>query len=278
MNRTPGFLALCASLAALHAASGQTTMPSEFETPGTMLRRAFTYFGGVASASVTHSPDTVFSGSSMQVTINFQPDAFFLIAGAGFQSDIMSPPALAIAPGADTFSLTVNAPVSDRLVVFVRVREDDNADGIIDTAGDDDQWESVPFLLQAGSNSINLPFSSFQVTNPGVGNEQQNFLTTPLMRYYLVFETRSTLPGGILQSPVTLGVDHVGFYVGPQSPAPSCAADFNADGELNPDDLGDYINCYFSVPACIDADFNADANVDADDLGDFINAYFAGCA
>ncbi|MGD9690500.1 MAG: hypothetical protein AB7K52_12240 [Phycisphaerales bacterium] len=57
----------------------------------------------------------------------------------------------------------------------------------------------------------------------------------------------------------------------------NCAADFNGDGNLDPDDLGDYINCFFSLPPCEAADFNADGNVDPDDLGDFINAFFAGC-
>ncbi|MGD9690848.1 MAG: hypothetical protein AB7K52_15100 [Phycisphaerales bacterium] len=56
-----------------------------------------------------------------------------------------------------------------------------------------------------------------------------------------------------------------------------CAPDFNGDGNLDPDDLGDFINCYFSMPACPEADFNSDGNTDPDDLGDFINAYFAGC-
>ncbi|MGD9689441.1 MAG: hypothetical protein AB7K52_07460 [Phycisphaerales bacterium] len=56
-----------------------------------------------------------------------------------------------------------------------------------------------------------------------------------------------------------------------------CLADFNADGNVDPDDLGDYINCYFGVPPCDQADFNNDGNVDPDDLGDFINTYFAGC-
>lgn len=57
-----------------------------------------------------------------------------------------------------------------------------------------------------------------------------------------------------------------------------CAADFNHDGELNPDDLGDYINCYFAQPPCPDADFNHDTTIDPDDLGDFINEYFNGCS
>ncbi|MGD9690740.1 MAG: hypothetical protein AB7K52_14680 [Phycisphaerales bacterium] len=57
----------------------------------------------------------------------------------------------------------------------------------------------------------------------------------------------------------------------------ACPADFNGDGNVDPDDLGDFINCYFGVPPCDGADFNDDGNVDPDDLGDFINIYFAGC-
>ncbi|MGD9689769.1 MAG: hypothetical protein AB7K52_08970 [Phycisphaerales bacterium] len=56
-----------------------------------------------------------------------------------------------------------------------------------------------------------------------------------------------------------------------------CAADFNGDGSIDPDDLGDYINCYFSNPPCLQADFNRDGSVDPDDLGDFINTYFSPC-
>ncbi|MGD9690182.1 MAG: FG-GAP-like repeat-containing protein [Phycisphaerales bacterium] len=56
-----------------------------------------------------------------------------------------------------------------------------------------------------------------------------------------------------------------------------CPSDFNADGLVDPDDLGDFINCYFATPPYDGADFNADGDTNADDLGDFINAYFAGC-
>ncbi|MGD9690882.1 MAG: hypothetical protein AB7K52_14930 [Phycisphaerales bacterium] len=61
----------------------------------------------------------------------------------------------------------------------------------------------------------------------------------------------------------------------------TCTADFNVDGAIDPDDLGDFINCYFGetgVPGtCAAADFNQDGAVDPDDLGDFINIYFGGC-
>ncbi|MGD9690731.1 MAG: hypothetical protein AB7K52_14725 [Phycisphaerales bacterium] len=49
--------------------------------------------------------------------------------------------------------------------------------------------------------------------------------------------------------------------------------DFNADGAVNPDDLGDFINAYFLADSR--ADFNADGDLNPDDLGDFINAYFS---
>ena len=56
-----------------------------------------------------------------------------------------------------------------------------------------------------------------------------------------------------------------------------CAADFNNDGSLNPDDLADYIACFFAIPPCPAADFSGDGAADPDDLADFIGAFFAGC-
>jgi len=60
-------------------------------------------------------------------------------------------------------------------------------------------------------------------------------------------------------------------------PGLPCAADFNADGVLNPDDLADYIAAFFAVPPGSAADFNRDGIVDPDDLADFIGIYFGGC-
>jgi len=60
--------------------------------------------------------------------------------------------------------------------------------------------------------------------------------------------------------------------------APSiCAADYNADGSLNPDDLADYIGSYFNTPPDPAADFNRSGSVDPDDLADMIGSFFAGC-
>ncbi len=55
-----------------------------------------------------------------------------------------------------------------------------------------------------------------------------------------------------------------------------CPGDLNCDGSINGDDLGDYINCYFSVPRCARAEINGDGDTNADDLGDYINLFFAG--
>ncbi len=56
-----------------------------------------------------------------------------------------------------------------------------------------------------------------------------------------------------------------------------CVADYNGDGVLDPDDLSDYIACYFSQPPCDRADWNGDSFTDPDDLSDYISAYFGGC-
>lgn len=73
-------------------------------------------------------------------------------------------------------------------------------------------------------------------------------------------------------APATIADHTANFDINP------CLADFNADGGLDPDDLGDFINCYFALPPCPLADFNQDGSTDPDDLGDFINEYFAGCS
>ena len=58
---------------------------------------------------------------------------------------------------------------------------------------------------------------------------------------------------------------------------PACLADFNNDGELNPDDLADFIGAFFSQPPGAGSDFNNDGATDPDDLADFIGAFFSGC-
>ncbi len=60
--------------------------------------------------------------------------------------------------------------------------------------------------------------------------------------------------------------------------AADCPADFNLDGVLNPDDLADFVDAYFSPGESARIDFNHDGVIDPDDLSDFIVAYFERCA
>jgi len=63
----------------------------------------------------------------------------------------------------------------------------------------------------------------------------------------------------------------------PPPPSPECiAADFNADGSTDPDDLADFIGAFFSAPPLTTADFNQSSDVDPDDLADYIGVFF-GC-
>ncbi len=69
---------------------------------------------------------------------------------------------------------------------------------------------------------------------------------------------------------------NIAFFNGPDCTIP-CAADFNGDGLVNADDLGDYITGYFNDPADVGTDFNADGTINADDLSDYITNFFNGC-
>ena len=68
-----------------------------------------------------------------------------------------------------------------------------------------------------------------------------------------------------------------GFGLAYANAKPACRPDYDGDGFLNPDDLGDYITDYFSPAPTPIADWNGDGLVNPDDLGDYITAYFYGC-
>jgi hypothetical protein len=57
-----------------------------------------------------------------------------------------------------------------------------------------------------------------------------------------------------------------------------CSADFNQDGTLNPDDLSEFITCFFldlQFPSfCPASDFNQDSLLNPDDLSEFITIFF----
>jgi hypothetical protein len=59
---------------------------------------------------------------------------------------------------------------------------------------------------------------------------------------------------------------------------PICAADFNQDALVNPDDLSEFITCFFLAlqfpGVCPPSDFNADTLLNPDDLSEFISTFF----
>jgi len=58
----------------------------------------------------------------------------------------------------------------------------------------------------------------------------------------------------------------------------ACPQDFNGDGAVDPDDLADFIGCFFAQPPCPASDFNRSGETDPDDLADYIGAFFGlGC-
>ena len=73
---------------------------------------------------------------------------------------------------------------------------------------------------------------------------------------------------------VNLDLAESGKFVG----VTICAADFNNDGTVDPDDLADYIGAFFAQPPGAGSDFNGDGTTDPDDLADYIGAFFGGCA
>ncbi|MBL8758883.1 MAG: DUF4157 domain-containing protein [Phycisphaerae bacterium] len=83
--------------------------------------------------------------------------------------------------------------------------------------------------------------------------------------------------GGIAFGNTTMARDVAGtLHFVPRTPPPLCPADFNGDGNVDPDDLSDYIGCFFAPPdsPCPRADFNQDGNTDPDDLSDYIGVFF----
>lgn len=224
MNRTTA----AAVLATLPLATAAlATIPNDFEPGSPMLSPLGSYFGGVGAFGVRASTTTIYNGRSLELWANFQHDTFFHIAG--FQTGLVDLPrsALTFPANADTLSITVRPPATGRFQMSIGIREDDDGDGLYDS-GNDDLWESNFILLDTTTRVYNIPVSSLTLANPGSGNGVMNLNTTPSMGIVVTFETRASLPGGIVEQPASFLIDHLGLYVGNQAlPQPSCPADLD---------------------------------------------------
>ncbi len=268
---------LLASTGAAFAGGG--TLPAEFDEATPDINRLFSYFGGVTSWTIANDPHVIHSGGSCRVNINFAP-SIFNANGVGLGSYLVTGPALDVPSDADYFSITVESPSQGTLSLSVTIREDDNNDGVIDLGNGDDEWVALAQFLQPGTNVYNIPFSQFVESGAGDGNGVKNFTTSGTLAYIVTFETRSTNPGGIITTPVTMFIDHAGFYTGPQSiPAPSCPGDATGDLAVNVDDLNAILaawNTTVGVGSPIDL-AGGDGFVGVDDLNVVLAHWGAGC-
>jgi len=289
--KTLARFSLCALplLAFATTSSAQAMLPNDFEAGSPMLSPLSSYFGGVAAFGVRPSTTTVYSGNSLEVWANFQPDAFFNIAGVQVGALDLPRSALTFPANANTFSVTIRPPSFGRLQMIVTLSEDDDGDGIFD-AENDDRWESSPIVLGTTTSVYNIPLTSFTHANPGSGNGIMQLGTTPHLGMSITFETRASLPGGVIEQPVTLQIDHVGLFVGNQTiPTPSCPADLDNgsgmgvdDGAVEINDLLYFISKFELGHAAADLDNGSmngvpDQAVTIDDLLFFLVHFEGGC-
>jgi hypothetical protein len=266
---------------------GQSVLPNDFEVPAASFGPLFAYFGGVQSFGVEPSTMPLYSGASLRAFANFRHDNLFRVAGfaVGTLGVDRGPGGFTTPANPAFFSVTIKGPevaapatyAAGQLQLIVTLREDDDGDGVIDIAGADDEWESANIAVLPGTNVYNIPMAEFADTDPVVGNGVQNFGTTGRMAAILTFETRTTYPGGIIESPRAVWIDHAGLFAAAQAlpTGTRCAADVNRDGSVTVQDLFDFLGAWFGGQGA--ADFNNAGGVTLQDVFDYLGAFFTPC-
>ncbi len=261
-------------------ALAQPTIPAEFDAPGATLDRLFT-IGGVAGFTVTESAQTLFQGGSLQLDIGFNAGGFFSFQNVGIGAQNVSGGAFSPEPGADTFSVTIDAPSPSvgGLRLLVTLRDDDNNDGVVDL-GDDDEWLSSPVAITPGLDVYNIPLSAFTDANPGDGDDLPNIASGAAGTMILTIETAESLPGGRVTQPISVHLDHAGVYSGDQSlpgVGPCNAADL-ADplGALDFSDVLAFLSAFGSQSPSADLAPPA-GSFDFTDVIAFLTAFGSGC-
>lgn len=281
MNRT-NKASVCAVLLAACATPtlAQSMIPADFDAPGQTLDRLFT-IGGVVGFAVSESSQLVYEGGSLRVDIGFNDGGFFSFQSVGLGAQNVSGGSFTVAPGADTFSVTIEAPspAVGGLQLLVTLRDDDNNDGIIDLNADD-EWLSDAVAITPGVAVYNIPLSSFTDANPGDGDDTPNIGSGSAGTMILTIETRESLPGGRIIQPITLYLDHAGAFVGAQE-IPSGGACNEADlseplGTLDFSDVLAFLSAFGAGDPI--ADLASPGGVfDFSDVIAFLGAFGAGC-
>jgi hypothetical protein len=133
-------------------------------------------------------------------------------------------------------------------------------------------WTAIPNVISYSlfRNTVNDRVTATLIANPPTNTHDDTTATPGVTYYYWIQATQ--FPGFAAD----FGGPETGFRAEP--PPPECPADFNDDGFVNPDDLADYITCFFlqvQFPGtCPPADFNQDLFVNPDDLADYITTFF----
>ncbi|MEZ6243107.1 MAG: GC-type dockerin domain-anchored protein [Phycisphaerales bacterium] len=276
MHASPVFtLAVLVSAA---PALSQVMIPAEFESPSQTLSRLFT-IGGVSSFTLSSSGETVYEGGSLRLDIAFNDNGIFSFSNVGLGALGVDGVDFLVDPGADTFSIGVKtpSPAVGGLRLLVTLRDDDNADGVIDL-NDDDEWLAGPVTLDPGVGVYNIPLADFTDANPGDGDDTPNFGQGLAGTMILTIETAESMPGGMVTQPVTLFIDHAGAYVGAQSiPDAGCPADLaEPSGVLDFSDVVAFLTAFGTADPA--ADFAPPVGVfDFSDVLAFLSAFASGC-
>ncbi len=135
-------------------------------------------------------------------------------------------------------------------------------------------WNDLPQFAQTDTNTFQA------ILYEGSNNIEFRYgvITTPVAGDVTVGVENADGTIAVSQDATSLGSDVSLLFTRTVLPsacdANACRVDFDGSGTVDPDDLSNYITCFFTVPPCNFADFNNDGNVDPDDLSDVITQYF----
>jgi hypothetical protein len=177
-----------------------------------------------------------------------------------------------LAPGSHEVTLTVtdngSATATDTVTITVTARPTANAGADATVTDADLSGDEAVTLNGGGSVDAEGPIAGYAWSVAG----------TPVA---MGVAPTIVLPVGTTEVTLTVTdgrgcTDDDTVLVTVEPGATLCPADFDESGSVNPDDLADFIACFFTQP-CPEADFDQNGGIDPDDLADFIAAYFTPC-